>query len=79
MCLKYYPISVREDYYNLVKDLFDTIESLMQMKDILKIAKIFSDYHNLNAKRRYLHSWDDMDSEEKQDIIDALNKALKNY
>ena len=28
MCLRYPTISNREDYYNLVKDLFDTIEGL---------------------------------------------------
>jgi len=32
MCLRYFPISLREDYYYLVKDLFDTIEYLIENK-----------------------------------------------
>jgi len=32
MCLRYPTISNREDYYNLVKDLFDTIEFMMKNK-----------------------------------------------
>jgi len=32
MCLRYYLISLREDYYYLVKDLFETIEYLIKNK-----------------------------------------------
>jgi len=33
MCLRYPTISNREDYYNLVKDLFETIEYLIKNKN----------------------------------------------
>jgi len=51
----------------------------MKEKQIIKIAEKFSNSHNLNAKRRYLRGWDDMNYEEKQDIINALTDALINY
>jgi len=32
ICLRYFPISLREDYYYLVKDLIDTIEFMLKEK-----------------------------------------------
>ena len=51
----------------------------MDIKEIWKIAMTFSNYHNLNAKHRYLRGWDDMSHDEKLDIVHALVEALKDY